>query len=219
VVEELDEVVARWVEGWAAARRMPPPVRRGAAYELEPQSLERRLELVLVEPDEHALEGTAALVRGTRDVWLTTFTGGEPSWAVPAGLSALRNDEALMVTGLRTAGTRDPRVDVVPDGDRARAVVVIDGLEVATGTVAVVGTDAVVDRVETSPPYRRQGLGRAVMDALATWAVGRGAARGVLAASRPGQALYATLGWKVVGRMTTLRGARDLTEGDGSRTP
>src|SRR5258706_6382493 len=65
----------------------------------------------------------------------------------------------------------------------------------ARGGVGLVEADAVVDRILTWPAHRRRGLASAVMSALASAAVQRGANRGILIASEDGQRLYRQLGW------------------------
>ncbi|WP_431964231.1 GNAT family N-acetyltransferase [Actinacidiphila sp. bgisy160] len=65
----------------------------------------------------------------------------------------------------------------------------------ARGTIAVVGADAIADRIETDAAHRRRGLGRAAMSALAEAAVSQGARTGLLIASQEGQLLYSCLGW------------------------
>jgi GNAT superfamily N-acetyltransferase len=92
-------------------------------------------------------------------------------------------------------------------GRHCVARVMINDVVAASGRMAVAGTDAVADRVETDPAYRRRGLGRAVMDALVAGAVEMGATRGVLGASSDGRALYRTLGRTAV---TDLAIARSL---------
>jgi len=67
----------------------------------------------------------------------------------------------------------------------------------------------VFDAVETSPGHRRLGLGRHVMTALTTWAVGQGATTGLLAASADGAGLYRSLGWDTALQMWSLMGAAD----------
>src|SRR5690606_40763859 len=62
-------------------------------------------------------------------------------------------------------------------------VVTTDGSLAAKGQLAIVGRDAVADRIFTMPSYRRRGLGRLVMGALASAAVPPGAAHGVLIAA------------------------------------
>ncbi len=76
----------------------------------------------------------------------------------------------------------------------------------AEGTVGVLGTDAVFDAVETSPTFRRSGLGRHVMGALTTWSVDHGATTGLLAASADGVGLYSALGWDRCLAMWSLMG-------------
>jgi GNAT superfamily N-acetyltransferase len=65
----------------------------------------------------------------------------------------------------------------------------------ARGSIAVVGDDAIADRIETDAAHRRRGLGRAMMSALAEAAVSQGARTGLLIASEEGQRLYSSLGW------------------------
>jgi ribosomal protein S18 acetylase RimI-like enzyme len=72
-----------------------------------------------------------------------------------------------------------------------------DGAVAARGQIAVTGSSAVVDQVETDPAHQRRGLGSLVMRTLANDAVARGASTGVLGASSEGRALYEALGWQV----------------------
>ncbi|MGH1551630.1 GNAT family N-acetyltransferase [Streptomyces sp. L7] len=65
-----------------------------------------------------------------------------------------------------------------------------DGAFAARGQIAVTGSTAVVDQVETDPAHRRRGLGRLVMAVLADAAAGQGAVVGVLGATPEGRALY-----------------------------
>jgi GNAT superfamily N-acetyltransferase len=82
-----------------------------------------------------------------------------------------------------------------------------DGARIAAeGMVGVLGSDAVFDRVETSPAHRRRGLGGHVMGALTTWAVDHGATEGLLAASVDGAGLYTSLGWNASLAMWSLMG-------------
>ncbi|MEW2034813.1 GNAT family N-acetyltransferase [Streptomyces roseifaciens] len=71
----------------------------------------------------------------------------------------------------------------------------------ATGQVALLGHEAVVDRVVTEEIHRRRGLGAFVMRTLADHAVAGGASVGVLGATDEGRALYETLGWKAHARL------------------
>lgn len=76
---------------------------------------------------------------------------------------------------------------------------------VSSGRMAVVGPDAVADRIETDPAHRRRGLGSAVMASLVEAAATKGAKRGILIASIDGLRLYRSLGWKVVADIVIAR--------------
>lgn len=208
--ESLTERVDIWLTGFAESRRVP--VRRtGAVTEVEVGATERRLELVLVEPDDALLDSTLARLIGTTDVWSTVFTAAPRAWVLPAGVQEQLTGEMLMTTTLAAARVPTPavgRLELEPDGDRALVRVVDDESHAAHGQVAVVGNDAIFDRIGTESDYRRRGLGTVVMQCLTAWALEQGAARGILAASPDGQALYAPLGWKPAGAMVTLSGTR-----------
>lgn len=207
----LPALVDLWLTGFGVSRQVP--VRRGEvteAIEVEVGGQERRLELVLVEPDRELVRRTLDRLIGTSDVWSTIFTAEPRTWDLPPGVGAVLTDEQLMVTDLTDLVHTMPaapsvgRVELAPDGDRA-FVRVLDGDAVAAqGQVGVVGGDAVFDRVGTDAAYRRRGLGTVVMGALTGWAVTQGCRRGILAASRDGQELYGRLGWSPVGAMLTV---------------
>jgi GNAT superfamily N-acetyltransferase len=78
----------------------------------------------------------------------------------------------------------------------------VHGGVVSSGRMAVVGEDAVADRIETDPAHRRRGLGSAVMVETAAT---QGAKRGILIASIDGLRLYRSLGWKVVSDIVIAR--------------
>lgn len=69
--------------------------------------------------------------------------------------------------------------------------------------VALAGTDAFLHALVTAPALRRQGAGRAMVQAAARWAADAGATRLVLAVTRgngPARTLYSSLGMVVVGQ-------------------
>ena len=77
---------------------------------------------------------------------------------------------------------------MTPDGaspQRGRSVGAVVAGFLLTALLSV-GTDAVMDRILTWPDHRRRGLARAVMGALASAALERGAHRGILVASEEG---------------------------------
>jgi len=94
------------------------------------------------------------------------------------------------------------------EGDQRLVVrLVRDERVAAEGYVAVRGHDAVFDRIETTPEFRRQGLAGWVMRDLAGYAVGQGATTGLLTASASGAALYTSLGWERVSPVRSLMGS------------
>ncbi|CAN5175642.1 hypothetical protein BH09ACT12_BH09ACT12_28640 [soil metagenome] len=208
----LAALVDTWLTGFGVSRQVP--VRRdGAVTEVEVGAEERRLELVLVDPDEALVASTLARLVGTTDVWSTIFTPEPRGWELPPGVTEQLTGERLMVTSLiGTAADRIApavgRIDLTVDGDRAFVRILDDDVVAARGQVGLVGTDAVFDRIETGHAYRRRGLGTVVMGALAGWALTQGADRGILAASPDGQALYGHLGWRPVAAMVTCAAAR-----------
>ncbi len=203
---DLDGLVATWVAGFGVSRRVP--VRRaGAVTEVEVGGESRRLELVVVEPDEAVLSVLFSRLLVANDVWATIFSTVDTRRDLPPGVTARLTGERLMTVALAPAAHPTPAVGQVvldADGDRALVEVRDGDVVAAQGQAALVGTDAIFDRIATHDSYRRRGLGTVVMSALSGWALQRGAERGILAASLDGQALYARLGWEPAGAMLTL---------------
>jgi len=114
----------------------------------------------------------------------------------------------LMATALRSADTHLPG-DYRLTVEHARGVTCArvttgDGSVAASGQVAVTGQTCVFDDIETAPRHRRRGLGSAVMTALTTSAINRGAATGILNATVQGRALYETLNWTLIGPLNSF---------------
>ena len=206
--DTLSDLVERWLNGFGVSRGVV--VRRvGAVVEVDVAAESRRLELVVVEPDRAELVAIAERLIGVTDVWATIFTSEPRSFDLPRGVRVRLSGEALMSTDLspmtRTS-RRSTDVVLIEDGDRATASVWSGDTVASTGVVAVVGADAIIDRVRTHETHQRRGLGTDVMTTLSHWAASRGATTGTLAASVEGQALYTRLGWRVAGAMVTLAG-------------
>ncbi|WP_409182972.1 GNAT family N-acetyltransferase [Amycolatopsis sp. VS8301801F10] len=161
--------------------------------------------------EPEVLRGLAEEVAAAaRPTWLTVPTN-RPEEAESimreAGLKLRDAREALMTIPLR----RHPPRTAPPPYTRttARHATVCetvlrhpDSGVAARGTMAVLGTDAIADRIETVPEHRRRGLGSVVMSSLAENAVAHGATTGILVATAAGQQLYAALGWST--RATVL---------------
>lgn len=201
---ELTALVDRWLAGFVLSRGVPM-TRVGPLVEVDIDNEVRRLELVMVEPGPDDLRDAIARIEGASDVWITIFTTAPlPPDIGGSAVYARLTDERLMTRDLTSPAGADPRVELTVEGDRAFAVVRLGGELASQGQVAVVGTDAVYDRIGTHDPFKRQGLASVVMGALDAWVVGRGATRGILAATVEGQGLYGRLGWRDAGCMLTL---------------
>ncbi|WP_046776797.1 GNAT family N-acetyltransferase [Streptomyces yangpuensis] len=204
------ELIRRWLGGWTVARSLPeaePVGPGGDGLRSECHQPGREVEVFALRADEEpeSVARLAAAVAAARQVtWLTVPTlrpGRAEAVVGAAGLELLRRGEWLMTTDL----TEHPRhVPAAPYERQVRTdgpVTVVSlrgpcGEVAARGTVAVVGGDAIADRIETDAAHRRRGLGRAVMSALAEAAVSGGARTGLLIASDEGRHLYSSLGWR-----------------------
>jgi GNAT superfamily N-acetyltransferase len=205
------ELIRRWQRGWGLARGLAEPERLGDGPVADGLRVRcdlpsRDAEVIALRADE-APESVARLAAGVAaeelNTWLTVPTHRPDAVAAAveaAGLAVLLRAEWLMTTDL----TRHPRhVPAAPYRSEVRTegpVVTVtlhhaSGEQAAQGTIAVVGTDAVADRVETVPAHRRRGLGRVLMSALAEAALSQGARTGLLIGSTDGQHLYTSLGW------------------------
>lgn len=139
---------------------------------------------------------------------LTVIT--EPGTAVFSasevdGLEKVSDEEKLMVVDMDTQDVEDP---ITPEGftthrenfEHWTLFTVLEGETVAArGRVAVVGNYAILDRIYTSPDYRRQGLGTFVTRALIAIALEEDVEEGLLVATADGQELYEYLGWTLLG--------------------
>lgn len=217
---DLPELVSRWARGWAYSRGFPRPTEVPGGVRVEVGQPERRVEWVATD-DADTLAGLVDTVRATPEAWLSVVTdspAGVRPWFAEGGLATSDAEEALMSIGLADQASRP-----IPDGyrvevERDGGVIAVtvrpdDDVEVAAaaGRIAVIGTDAVADRVQTDPGHRRRGLGGAVMSLLVTAAREAGATRGLLVASEMGEALYAGLGWRVEARLVSARSAAPRT--------
>lgn len=206
---DLQDVTSRWVAGWAAARTLPEPEDLGDGIIVHCRQPGREFEIFCgrADVDPGTVDRLAARVLARPEpTWLTVATtraDGVLKRLREAGLDVLKTAEQLMTIDLR----EHPRFAVpepyrlVTEASGALVSVELrdpDGEIAARGAAGLTGADAVMDRILTWPEHRRRGLGNAVMSALATAAVARGAAHGLLIASEEGQHLYARLGWAAV---------------------
>jgi len=201
------EAVAAWAEGWALSRGAAEPAPCSWGFTIDvglPQHVMRHVLTTADEPTIRKITEDAT----APGAWLKAFLAPEtltpwlaPGWSVSGGPSF------LMSAPLRASGAEAPGGYRLRTWNRAgvtRALVrTTDGAFAARGQIAVTGSTAVVDQVETDPAHQRRGLGRLVMATLASAAAGQGAALGVLGATLQGRALYERLGWRVLAPLTS----------------
>jgi len=198
---EHDVLLETWVRGWAVSRELGAPEADGEGWRVDvgwPQQLRRH---VFARPCETLRSLGAAIDEPW--VFLKCCTTPEhlrellpARWTVQARSAFMRHEGTPPVApplpagyGLEVSGTAAvPHVSVLAD----------DGSQAADGRVAFAGDTAIFDRIGTHAAHRRRGLGRAVMCALHGIAQARGARQALLVATQEGEALYRTLGWRVM---------------------
>ena len=208
----LEEVTRRWVVGWAHSRGINVGTVEGWPI-AHVRTVSRAWEIICAEPVPETWEALLDDIAGDRTAMLTVVAAepGPYLAQVRPPVRVERDDEWLMRCDLAAGGEAPvPAYDVQreEEGDQRLVVrLVRDERVAAEGYVAVRGHDAVFDRIETTPEFRRQGLAGWVMRDLAGYAVGQGATTGLLTASASGAALYTSLGWERVSPVRSLMGS------------
>ncbi|MCW2768608.1 MAG: hypothetical protein JWR27_41 [Aeromicrobium sp.] len=205
-------ITAEWLDTWMHVRSLTATEVDGWPL-VHVGSRTRETELVCVDPGVAAFRDLLPSLAGNPRGMLTVLAEDVGHYRIaplPPGVRVDRDDETLMTTVLQD-GPLPPleddftfRWDV--DGNVVTYTVECGDAVAAGGTVGVLGSVATFDAVETTPRFQRRGLGRHVMAVLTGQAMGRGAERGVLAASAPGRALYRSLGWDPTLEMLSLMG-------------
>lgn len=154
------------------------------------------------------------------DEWLTVL--GDPDRVLPRGQGALSvlADELFMIADI-SALEQSPEAaeayllssadqiaafnasgEAYPFEPNDRAflfAVIIGGSIAATARYGVADAgDIVVDRVATAPAFRRRGLARRIMTAIAAHAARQGHRRALLISSKEGEALYRSLDYQPI---------------------
>ncbi len=194
------DLLKTWLRGWAASRAVAPPVADGAGWRVEVGAADQVRRHVFVGDCERLRELGAAVhepwvwlkaclptaqmrallpprwIVRTEPSYFMHFSGPAPSARLPAGYRLLVQEEG---------------------GVHVATLLADDGMAAASGRVVMDGDSAIFDRIRTDVAHQRRGLGRALMGALHERAGELGAARGLLAATPDGHALYTTIGWTV----------------------
>lgn len=201
------EAVRAWVHGWALSRGAAEPRSRPWGFTVDIGLPGHVTSHVLPTADAATVRELTESVTGP-GVRLKAFVRAESlaSWIAP-GWSLSGGPGHLMSASLRPRPAHASASASLPGGYRLRTwtcdgvtharVRTADDTRVARGQTAVIGTAAVIDKVETHPAHRRRGLGRLIMRTLTDAAVEQGATVGLLASTAAGRALYESTGWVV----------------------
>lgn len=201
VLDDSQQVIDQWIATWIHVRGITRTEVDGWPL-VHVAGPSRETELICVDPGVEEFLHLARHVAGDPRAMLTVVAddvGPYLAARLPAAVRVDRDDETLMSTRL---------IDHLPpplladltfrwDVDDHRMTYALESgpAIAAVGTVGVLGDVATFDRIETTPPFQRRGLGRHIMATLTGRAMDHGATHGVLAASAQGRRLYATLGW------------------------
>ncbi|GGQ07129.1 GNAT family N-acetyltransferase [Streptomyces virginiae] len=214
------ELIRRWLNGWTAARSLPeaePVEPAGDGLRSKCDQPGREVEVFALRADEQPeslVRLAAAVAAARRTTWLTVPTlrpSTVEAVVAAAGLELVHRSEWFMTIDLTEHPQHKPAAPYKREIRTEGPVTVVSlhgpsGDVAARGAIAVVGADAIADRIETDPAHRRRGLGRALMSALADAAVAQGARTGLLIASEEGQRLYSSLGWHHEADVVIARG-------------
>lgn len=209
----VEHLTRRWVAAWAQVRALEvgdvagwPVVHVAAAS--------RATEIVCAEPDRATWATLLEQIAGEPTAMLSVISLRPEVYLadLPPGVRVDRDDETLMWHD-RTRETVVGAVDVTgyaierdDDGERVTIRLVTDDRVAAEGTAGLLGRDAVYDMVETTPAFRRRGLGGWLMTELGRTMADRGARTGLLVATAEGARLYRSLGWRDVAPVRSVMG-------------
>jgi GNAT superfamily N-acetyltransferase len=205
--ETLDEIVAAWVEGWTRSRGTAPPTPAYGGLRVEVGLPDQQARYVFAGP-------SAGVAQASREIdapHVLLKVSAPPEAVQPLLAKGWKLDPVgfLMTTddltrpAPRGADGYRYEIEVLPHGYVVTAHAEWNGEAAASGRAFLAGAVAVFDQIVTEPAHRRRGLGRAVMHELALAAAQAGATHGALVATPDGQALYSTLGWRLVSPLTT----------------
>lgn len=218
MTSELNDALVRdWVTGWARTHDYDVS-HEGNVHSALRAGDSDEWEYVIYAPEGSDLRKAASSVAKSPKRLLTIISGpddetpdSEIEDAEIDGLELISDEEKLMVVDMDTQDVEDP---ITPEGFTTQredfegwtlfTVLHGEGAEApvaARGRVAVVGSYAILDRIFTSPDYRRQGLGTFVTRALIAIALEQDVEEGLLVATEDGRELYEYLGWTLLGEV------------------
>ncbi len=204
-------LIAAWLHARSLARGLPLPVPDHGGWRVDTASPVETARHVFAAPGPGLVALGAAItaprvlikLAGTPEALLAALP---PRWRIDTVSSVMAGPGTPLVAPLPDAY----RIEVEAKDAVVRVcAVTADGVDVASGRAARHDGVFIYDQIVTSTGHRRIGLGRAVMAALG--AHRRAGERELLTATADGQALYTTLGWRVVSPWSTAAVVCDQT--------
>ncbi len=206
-LKTLDLVlIERWLTGWSLSRGVPLPLPLDGGLVVEvgmPEQLRRHVFL----DAGQALQACADRIHAPCIFLKAPVEPHILRRALPARWKV--ENPGYFMMGPAQARTEVP----MPQGYQAlfgtehgaHVVRVIhdSGELAACGRIVLHGRTAIFDRIETSEPHRRRGLGSVVMSSLDSLATQAGVNERLLVATEDGRALYTHLGWSVISPWST----------------
>lgn len=197
---DIAALLAIWIRGWALVRGLPAPAPMGeGVWRVDVNQPGQLVRYVL--PDLKAkLLVELAHEQRTPASWLKVCAQRDDLAALlppPWQMSDQRYFMSLPLAGKTDfAVSAGFALSLTETGPTTRAILrTLDGKQAADGNLILLGSHAVFDQIGTDEAFRRRGLGRTIMQALAERAQARGANTGLLVATEAGRHLYLTLGW------------------------
>ena len=207
-ISDISALLPIWVRGWALARGLPAPVATPeGAWRVDVGQPDQLVRYVIPDGKPELVTKLARELHAPT-TWLKVCAAPDtvspllqPHWQ----LSDLRHF-------MRADLAETPALPVPPGftlslteaGPMTRALLRTgSGQQAANGKVIMLGSHAVFDHIGTEAAFRRQGLGRVVMQALANRALARGAGEGLLVATEAGRQLYLGLDWHILSPYTS----------------
>jgi GNAT superfamily N-acetyltransferase len=199
--DTIASLLAVWIRGWALVRGLPAPVALAeGAWRVDVNQPDQLVRYVL--PDGK-IDLAAQLAREVcaPASWLKVCAERDALAAVLPPHWEMSDQRFFMSMPLTE--TAEPSVpdgfslSLIEAGQTTRAVLsTATGRQAANGNLVMLGGYAVFDQIGTEAEFRRRGLGRVIMQALAKRALVRGASIGLLVATEAGRQLYLTLDWR-----------------------
>jgi GNAT superfamily N-acetyltransferase len=202
-------LIARWADAWAISRDATPPVARDGGLYIHVGQPEQIGRYIFASLDRDPIRELAARIDrpllylkvcvpadGVRPLLPPDWEIATPGYMMIAPVAAMLDRPPLLPEGFT--------VDVARDGAATFATITDpNGEETARGRIIAMGDLVVFDRIRTTDPHQRRGLGTAIMRTLAAEADMLGIRDAMLCATPAGRGLYETLGWSVHSDYTT----------------